>query len=237
MLLPVLFVVTLPFTLFFLGLLLRAGGGKYDGVDPDVYRQHTGRVNTAVIDRPNTRASQPERVEQTLPHTCGLRSMEAAYIAYGLDPDAFNIRFRLGTDFAAVPTDSESTGTLHPDMLRVLAQDGFVTTVLDLEDAGAAQRLSDHLDDGQLALTVVYRSTYHWMLLAGDGPGRLWVVDSLSSEGRSCDTVSFLDTEALSVILIRRRSSTAAEPSRTAQHLLGTREMARTYDRHQARAE
>lgn len=216
-------VLTLPVILFAPGCLTRMAGGKYGGVAID-----TG---------PNPTAKRPVRVEQSLPHTCGLRAMEAAYFAYGLDPDALNIRYRLGTDYAAVPTDPTSTGTLHPDLLRVLAQDGFTTTVLDLDQPDALQQLADHLGRDQLALTVVYRSTYHWMVLADDGPGRVWVVDSLSAEGTSHGIDGFIEDQALSIILIAPRDTSADAPSRNAQHLLGTREMARTYDRQQARGE
>jgi len=147
-----LLVFSIPIILFAPGCLGRMVGGKYGGVE-------VGNGPSATPDR-------PVRVEQTLPHTCGLRAMEAAYTAYGLDPEAMDLRYRLGTDFAALPVDPESTGTLHPDILRVLAQDGFATTIVDLEADDATQQLTDHLANGQLALAVVYRSTYHWVLLA-----------------------------------------------------------------------
>ncbi|XAM01654.1 hypothetical protein OT109_09695 [Phycisphaeraceae bacterium D3-23] len=236
---PLLFILTLPLSLFALAILLRAGGGKYDGIDPV---PHTARPDathqtrdTPVLVGPNIQATRPVRVEQTLPHTCGFRSMQAAYRAYSLDPEAYNIRYRLGTDFTAFPTAPGSEGTLHPDLLRVLAQDGFETTVLDLDQTGAAQQLADHLERDQLALTVVYRSTYHWMVLATDGPDQLWVIDSLAAQGSSHGIQDFVDDEALSIILIKRRHASAQTPSRTAQHLLGTSEMARTYERQRAR--
>jgi len=222
-----LLVFSIPIILFAPGCLGRMVGGKYGGVE-------VGNGPSATPDR-------PVRVEQTLPHTCGLRAMEAAYTAYGLDPEAMDLRYRLGTDFAALPVDPESTGTLHPDILRVLAQDGFATTIVDLEADDATQQLTDHLANGQLALAVVYRSTYHWVLLApGDAaepPETLWLVDSLADEGVSQDIEDYVADETLSVILIQPRDPLDDPPSRSAQHLLGTREMARTFDRQSERGE
>lgn len=217
-------IFAIPAILFAPGCLARMAGGKYDGV-----ANHTG---------PNATADRPVRVEQTLPHTCGLRAMEAAYTAYGLAPDAMDLRYRLGTDFAAVPVDPESTGTLHPDLLRVLAQDGFATTVVDLDAIDAAHQVADHLADGQLALAVVYRSTYHWVLLAqGDTASTLWLVDSLAEDRAEHDIAEYVENETLSVVLIGPRPASDPAPSRSAQHLLGTREMARAYERHEAREE
>lgn len=221
-----LLVCALPVILYAPGCLGRMVGGKYDP------------PQAAGDTMPRDTPLRPVRVEQTLPHTCGLRAMEAAYTAYGLDPGVMDIRYRLGTDFAAVPTDPESTGTLHPDILRVLAQDGFATTVVDLEASDATQQLAGHLAEGQLALAVVYSSTYHWVLLApGDDAEMLWLVDSLADHGAARDINSYVKDETLSITLIQPRDPFDDSPSRSAQHLLGTREMARTYDRQSERGE
>ena len=217
-------VLLLPTLIFAPGCLGRMVGGKYSGVE----------INSG----PSATPTRPVRVEQTLPHTCGLRAMEAAYSDYGLDPEAMDIRYRLGTDFAAVPVDPTTTGTLHPDILRVLAQDGFATTVVDLEAGDATQHLTDHLAAGQLALAVVYRSTYHWVLLApGDSDATLWLVDSLAAEGAVHDIDDYAQNETLSIILIESRDPSDDAPSTSAQHLLGTREMAQTYERQSDREE
>ena len=69
---------------------------------------------------------------QTEPHTCGLHSLRSIYRAYGLNPDEHELRERLGVDTPANPADPTSTGTLQPDISRVLAQDGFLIHALDL---------------------------------------------------------------------------------------------------------
>ena len=216
------------------GCLSRIVGGKYS--EPDFGSAHDPRG-------PRALPGMPERVPQTLPHTCGLRAMESAYRAYGMDPDLCDIRYRLGTDFSAIPIDPDSTGTLHPDILRVLAQDGFTTTLIDLDQADAADRLEAHLSRGHLALAVVYRSTFHWVLLAppertrDDDGAQLWLFDSLAEGHTEHGIAEYVENETLSVILIHPRNANESEPSRSHQHLIGTQEMARTYRRQQARTD
>jgi len=217
-----------------IGCLGRLVGGKYDGPD---FGHNADPSGPAPL--PDT----PVRVKQTLPHTCGLRAMESAYRAYGMDPEAYDIRYRLGTDFSAIPTDPDATGTLHPDILRVLAQDGFATTLIDLDEAGAADQLEAHLSQGHLALAVVYRSTYHWVLLAppesghAENQGELWLIDSLAEGHTEHGIAEYIQNETLSVILIRPRSASESEPSRSHQHLIGTQEMAQAYRRQRARTQ
>ena len=217
--------VAIPTMFLIPGCLKRIAGGKYDPPRHGDVRQ------------PDPTPDRPVRVKQTLPHTCGLHAMQAAYTAYGLDPAAMDLRYRLGTDFTAIPIDPESTGTLHPDILRVLAQDGFVTTVVDLDDGHPAQQLTDHLAAGQLALAVVYRGTYHWVLLApGDTADTLWLVDSLTDAGESQAITPFAGQTALSIILMRPRLDHDEPPSRSAQQLQGAREMVRVYERQQPKS-
>ena len=126
--------------------------------------------------------------------------------------------------------DSESTGTLHPDLYRVLAQDGFVIEPLDLEDADAAASLQDHLARQQLALAVVYRSTYHWVLLGpAEQAGELVVYDSLHPEPVHQPIDVFLG-DVLSITLVQPSGGDAENPDSTA-HAAGLAEMARLYQR------
>ncbi len=201
---------------------------------PDFARQRqAGKYDPVDIEedpRPSATARQAWPEEQTEPHTCGWHAMRSLYTAYGLDPDEFSLRFRLGTDQPAMRADKDSTGTLHPDLYRVLAQDGFVAEPLDFDRALPADHLDLHLSNNQLALAVVYRSTYHWVLLTPGGePGRVRVVDSLSAEQVDTDAAAFVD-EALSITLVR-----PAGPGETISiadaHAAGLAEMRRLYQR------
>lgn len=91
-------------------------------------------------------------------HTCGMHSVSAVYKSYGVDPELADLRFRMGADRMANPLDKTSLGTVQPDMLRVVHQDGFATALLDLQDPEPAQkRLRDHLDSGHYAVTLISR--------------------------------------------------------------------------------
>lgn len=190
--------------------------GKYDAADAGQF--------------PSATAQTPVAEVQTEPHTCGLHAMRSLYVAYGMTPEVFRLRFRLGTDEPAMRADSESTGTLHPDLYRVLAQDGFKATPLDLGAGDAHELLDAHLTSGQLALAVVYRSTYHWILLdGGDAVGELVVTDSLSDEPITTTTAELVD-EALSITLVGPVDG--AEPASASDaHAAGLAEMARLYGR------
>ena len=191
--------------------------GKYDPVE-DV-----------VVDRPNAVPSTPRAGTQTEPHTCGWHAMNSMYAAYGLNGEIFDLRFRLGTDEPAMRADKESTGTLHPDLYRVLAQDGFKIDALDLEADVAAAALKNHLAWQQLALVVVYRSTYHWVLIGpADESDELVVYDSLKDEPETMPVDELLDN-ALSVTLVE--PSDGEPMSTSAAHAEGLKEMARLYQR------
>ena len=187
-------------------------------------------VEARQTQQPSTTALMPTAEQQTEPHTCGLHAMRSMYVAYGLDPDAFRLRFRLGTDQPAVRADGESTGTLHPDLYRVLAQDGLKAEPVDLGDSGAGALVASHLGEGQLALVVVYRGTYHWVLAAaGDEPGRVVVLDSLVDEPVEL-AMDELVGDALSITLVEPADGSEAIDASDA-HAKGLAEMARLYGR------
>lgn len=180
---------------------------------------------------PSDRAITPAAESQTEPHTCGLHAMRSLYAAYGLAPDAFNLRLRLGTDAPATRADKTTTGTLHPDLYRVLAQDGFTAKPIDPDAGSAEQTLLDHLNADQLALAVVYRGTYHWVLLSGAGEAnRLIVTDSLVEEAIGTDAGSFLN-EALSVTLVQPAGLDDQQADAIDAHGAGLLEMQRLYQR------
>ena len=190
--------------------------GKYDPVEE-------------TTPKPTRVATTPKAGTQTEPHTCGWHVMSSMYAAYGLDGETFDLRFRLGTDEPAMRADKESTGTLHPDLYRVLAQDGFKIDALDLDSNVAAVALKNHLAWQQLALVVVYRSTYHWVLIGpADQSDELVVYDSLKDEPETMPVDELLN-DALSITLVEPSNG---EPMSTyAAHAKGMAEMARLYRR------
>ncbi len=161
-------------------------------------------------------------------HTCGLLSLRAAYAAYGLEPDEENLRFRLGTDVEALPGDQTSTGTLQPDLLRVLVQDRFGYRLVGPEAIGAIGEVADHLIDGQLALLLISRrenGNLHWVVgseLRGD---HLEVIDSLFPEPYLEMFDEFFREHVVTALLIRPCDEGC--PSLTTAHIDGTRDMVR----------
>lgn len=154
-----------------------------------------------------------EPLPQLESHTCGLLSLSAAYKAYGLSPGGKNLRFRLGVDRAANPVDSTSTGTLHPDLLRVIAQDGFTYAMLDPARDDAPGALTSHLESSQVALLLIRREEtggLHWVLTDESEGGVLRIVDSLKPEPVREAAEPFLRRRVLSIILMRPAEAGAA---------------------------
>lgn len=157
-------------------------------------------------DTPTHPVADAEPILQFESHTCGFLALSAAYRVYGLSPEAKNIRFRLGVDREAHPFDEHSTGTLHPDLLRVLVQDGFEYAFLDLRTPDSLGRLRAHLDAGNLALvliTIEESGGLHWVLADELESGRLRIVDSLRREPYTRPARKFIDQRVLSVLLVR----------------------------------
>jgi ABC-type bacteriocin/lantibiotic exporter with double-glycine peptidase domain len=161
----------------------------------DKYNRAQGIAAPAAMPGP----IRPER--QTEPHTCGLHAIGASYTAYGVDPGAARLRFRLGVDKPATNFDPESLGTIHPDILRVLGQDGFEATMVG--PSGAAERIRTHLKDGHPVLALVRVNTLHWLVLAGLDGDELAVVDSLAEEPYREPFDAYVRDRVLSAILVR----------------------------------
>lgn len=154
---------------------------------------------------PQPRLADPEPILQLEDHTCGLLSLSSAYRAYGLSPEAKNLRFRLGVDRTAHPFDAESTGTLHPDLLRVLVQDGFRYHLLNPRRDDAADLLDAHLDSGNLALLLIRRREnggLHWVLTDRLEQDALRIVDSLREDVYTEPGGEFIRDHVLSVIAV-----------------------------------
>ncbi|MEM7395134.1 MAG: cysteine peptidase family C39 domain-containing protein, partial [Verrucomicrobiota bacterium] len=86
---------------------------------------HAGDWSPAPVVQPP--AQQPKKlkpIKQRDGHSCGLLALAAIYRAYGIDPKAARLRQRLGTDRPAAKFLKDTEGTLQPDILRVLKQDG-----------------------------------------------------------------------------------------------------------------
>jgi hypothetical protein len=145
---------------------------------------------------------------QTEPHTCGLHTLSSIYRAYGLDGEAQRLRFRLGTDKPFTNFLADSTGTIHPDMLRVLRQDGFRAQILFPSAAGASARFTGHLRRGHVAAALTKVSEFHWVALsaADDGDSApaaiLLVCDSLHEQPYERDIAEYVEESVYSLILI-----------------------------------
>ena len=166
---------------------------------------------------------RPER--QVEGHTCGFHSLESIYKSYGLDPESYRLRFRLGTDNPAVKLDSETTGTLQPDMLRVLRQDGFDARPVEVSQTA---EIRTHLEAGHYAVAIVMRSVHHWVVLAELLGRNLVIVDSLEEKPYIVDIDPFLADEAYNVILIKPGVGQEKVSIKEA-HREGIRDMLRTW--------
>ena len=152
--------------------------------------------------------------------------MTAAYAVYGLDPAEKNLRFRLGVDRTAHPFDSTSTGTLHPDLFRVLAQDRFEISLIDPRTEDGVTRLGSHLGGGDVALLLIARrenGRLHWVLADAQSGDQIRIVDSLSAQLYFEPVKEFLNEFVLSIIAIR--PATTARDDFGALHAEGITEM------------
>lgn len=168
-------------------------------------------------------------------HTCGLHTLRAIYKAYGLDPDKANLRFRLGVDVKAVPADEESTGTLQPDMLRVLVQDHFEYNLLNLDSTNAVATLITHLQSANLAAVLIRRrqnGNLHWVAAYRYKEQKIEILDSLSEETYFEEPRPFINECALSCILVRPTSEGSESNGLLAAHYDGVSEMMNTIQRY-----
>lgn len=140
----------------------------------------------------------PER--QTEPHTCGLCSLSAVYRAYGLDPEALRVRVRSGVDKPVVNFMPGTRGTIHPDMLRVLRQDGFRASVVNGQRD--AERIREHLERGHVAIALIRVNELHWVVLGGVRDGRVVICDSLRDELYDEPLAAYLEQRVYSMVLV-----------------------------------
>ncbi|MFM9995293.1 MAG: cysteine peptidase family C39 domain-containing protein [Phycisphaerales bacterium] len=148
-------------------------------------------------------AIRPER--QIEPHTCGLCCLTSVYRAYGLDPAARRVRYRSGVDKPVINFMPSTRGTIHPDMLRVLRQDGFAAEAMNLKhDAG---RVADHLDRGHFAIALVRVNELHWVVLCGRRGENVVICDSLREELYEEPMAEYLRDRVYSLVLVEPEPS------------------------------
>lgn len=162
-------------------------------------------ADTAVKVPAGAKPSRWEPQKQVEPHTCGLHALSSIYLAYGLDPMATDLRFRLGTDKRATNFDPDSLGTIHPDILRVLGQDGFDATTLLMIGDDARTVIRDHLSSGHPALALIRIGELHWIVLTELQGNDVIICDSLKSELERTPFTPFVDDRVLSAILLRSK--------------------------------
>ena len=111
-----------------------------------------------------------------------MHAIRSIYAAYDIDPDGANLRFRLGTDKPLSNFTPDLVGTIHPDLLRVLHQDGFDARVVMMTDDGPA-RIEAHLRSGHPVLALVdVGGILHWLVLTRLEGTDVRIVDSLGGE-------------------------------------------------------
>lgn len=183
--------------------------------------------------RPADRPVAMTLEEQTETFTCGYHALSTVYRAYGLDPEAERIRWRLGVDTKAVFWLADSTGTFHPDLYMVLSQDHFHVSELDLNAPEAWRKLLGHLETGHPAILLIRRPEtggMHWIVATG-GPGKdAQIYDSLKPEPYLADK-KMLDESLLSALLVRPLMTDESGISSTYAHKLGSAELVRTTTR------
>ena len=163
-------------------------------------------------------------------HTCGFHALSSVYRAYGLDSEQFLLRRRLGTDVTAVPLMADSKGTLHPDLFRVLNQDGFEHEELNLNAARAGVRLVRHLEGPHPALVLIELTQtggLHWVVFQGYRDGRTSVADSLKSGLRSEILTDYLHSEKARTVLLLKPQSRRWTADTKQAHRSGLLAMAR----------
>ncbi|MFK7788946.1 MAG: hypothetical protein AB8C95_05545 [Phycisphaeraceae bacterium] len=162
--------------------------------------------------------------EQTEGFTCGLHAISTVYRAYGLGADEERLRRRMGVDVKAVFYVPDSTGTLHPDMYMVLAQDFFDVYTLDNYGEVGWAGLVKHLDEGHPAVLLIKRrenGNLHWVVatrtLEAD---TIEIYDSLF-DGPYAEAPDFLSEFVVTTMLVKPTADGEMAMSSVDAHLAG----------------
>ncbi|MEM6506600.1 MAG: hypothetical protein AAF711_14285 [Planctomycetota bacterium] len=175
-------------------------------------------------ERPTAMPARFALEEQTEGFTCGVHSLSTVYKAYGLDPEAERIRWRLGVDTKAVFYVSDSTGALHPDMYMVLAQDFFIINLpTDYTEAGWDE-MREHLDTGHPAVLLIKRrenGSLHWVVATRTlDEDMIEVYDSLFDEPYA-EPLGFMTDHVVTAMLVRPSTTGEQATSSIDAHLAG----------------
>lgn len=176
--------------------------------------------------------SPPRLERQAEPHTCGYHAASTVYKAYGLDVSQRRLRARLGVDSKSFLYDSSTTGCLHPDIYRVMDQDGFDAVALNLDSTSDSASLKSHLETGGLALALIHRhdcGVMHWVVLGSISTGEVSILDPLDSEIQSAPYQEYWEKRLLSVIKVQPRQSEPAPLWKL--HLRGVSDMISAFQR------
>ena len=162
--------------------------------------------------------------EQTEGFTCGIHALSTVYKAYGLDPEAERIRWRLGVDTKAVAWMGDSTGALHPDMWMVLVQDFFsIHLPSDYGEAGWSE-MREHMKHGHPAVLLIKRrenGNLHWVVATRTlDDDKIEVYDSLFDEPYA-EASDFLTDHIVTTMLIRPSTTGEQATSSIDAHLAG----------------
>lgn len=220
-----------------LALFVLTAAGCYFIGRPDYEAEHRrgGKYYAGPVKQTPVALPKPLEVEQQVEgHTCGMHSISSVYKSYGLDPEAADLRFRMGVDRLANPFDKTTLGTVQPDLLRVVHQDGFATALLDLQEPEPAQKiLREHLESGHYAVTLIRRrqnGNLHWVVLSAWRDDTLTVVDSLADTPYPEPVADFMENHVLSVVLMKPAGENASH-SIFGSNVRGIGEMGDTYKR------
>lgn len=161
---------------------------------------------------------------QTEGFTCGVHALSTVYKAYGLDPQAERIRWRLGVDTKAVAWMSDSTGALHPDMWMVLVQDFFVVDELSRYDQAGWREMRGHLNAGHPAVLLIKRrenGNLHYVVATRAlDDDLIEVYDSLFDEPYA-QSPEFLNDHIVTAMLVKPAADGEQALSSIDAHLAG----------------
>ena len=136
-------------------------------------------------------------------------------------------------DNTAYTYDSSQTGTLQPDMYRVLAQDGFEFSSLDVDIADAITNLERHVSSGNFALALIQRREtghMHWVVVAGVQDRQLLICDSLKSQPYLEEPENWWKECVLGIVLLKPASARNRIPV-WKLHWTGTLDMREAFHR------
>jgi ABC-type bacteriocin/lantibiotic exporter with double-glycine peptidase domain len=134
--------------------------------------------------------------------------MRALYKSYQLPVDEYNLRVRIGVDKPTVPFVNSTMGSIHPDLLRVLDQDGFKYEVVDMKNDNVHLKLANHLKSEHYAMILLKLNNgiMHWVVVSDEKDDRYTIVDSLKKEPHKLSQSS-IDKQLIGVVLIEPQPS------------------------------